>query len=350
MKKSVIIIILLVLTLIIPHTLEVRGYSNIYQKTYYNNNMPYIVVSIPSLAMIVKHITGNASIIDTILPEGVDPHSYSLTVEDVEKINKADLLILADVEHLTLEAQILEISENKIFLDFKNYTAYGAYMIDIPGFKHNFHGYWIYPDNALAIAEAIHDTLSSMFPQLKEHYDENLNVFKEKISELKMEFRAVSEKYGLNNTGVAIAVPGVAYIAKMFGFEIKALFIKGPGRFINATEIAKIENDIRSGKIKYIVCESILKDAKAGELSEQIAEDTGIQVIYVSIFSLRILKDYFSLMTYNIAAVESVVSHQEGGKDQQLQLFSMYIVVGILAIISFIEGFIIFRMRKSIEE
>ncbi len=337
--------------LIIPSILTFAHntyFANAYKIEEKGNN-PYIVVSIPSLATIVKEVVGNITKVDTILPEGVDPHSYSLTVKDIEKIRNADILILADKEHLTLEQQILENAPGKIYFDFENYTQYGAYMISIPGFEKNFHGYWLYPDNARAIAVTIAQKLEELYPNYSEIIQNNLNVFKSKLNLFLSNLEKFVNKYQLNGTHVAIAVPGIAYIAKMFGFTIRALFVKGPNRFINATELAEVERLIENGTIKYILCEEILREGKPGQIAQQISEDTGALVIYVTAFSMSNIQDYVALLTYNVGVIKASLEHT----DSQGSIFDAilaYITIGVISLIALIEGFLIFRIRRSVEE
>ena len=151
----------------------------------------HIVASMASLKIIVSEIVGNLSIsVDYIIPDGVDPHSYSLTTNDVNKLSSANLLVLADTEHLTIEANMRNYAGSAIVLDFVNYTKYGAVMLTIPGLKHNFHGYWIYPDNSLAIAKAVVVELTSVLPQYESVFESNYKMFEKRINSIKQSFGA----------------------------------------------------------------------------------------------------------------------------------------------------------------
>jgi len=312
----------------------------------------HIVASMASLKIIVNEIVGNLSIsVDYIIPDGVDPHSYSLTTNDVSKLSSADLLVLADTEHLTIESNMRSYASSAVVLDFVNYTKYGAVMLSIPGLEHNFHGYWIYPNNALAIAKAIAIELSTALPQYSSVFELNYNMFEKRINSINNEYQSISNQYALNNTGVVIAVPGAAYFAAILGFNICATIVKGPNRFINVTELSEIEKDIRDGIIKYVILPVSLTEAKPGEISNQLSRDTGVTIIYVKLFLIGTFNTYSNFMSYNIGYIESQVAH--GGSTvsvSSVNTFLYYFIIGLLTFISIAEGLIIFKYRRIVEE
>ena len=312
----------------------------------------HIVASMNSLKILVNEIVGNLSIpVDYIIPDGVDPHSYSLTTNDVNKLSSANLLVLADMEHLTIESNMRGYASSAIVLDFANYSKYGAVMLPIPGFEHDFHGYWMYPDNSLAIAKALVVTLTTALPQYKEAFEANYKIFESRISTIKAEFQTLSKQYSLNNEGVVIAVPGVAYFAFSLGFNISATLVKGPNRFINVTELSEVEENIRDGLIKYVLLPVSLIEGKPGEISAQLSRDTGIAIIYVKIFLIGNFDSFSDFISYDIGYIESQLAH--GGSTSTASssnLLLYYFIIGLLSLISISEGLIIFKYRRIVEE
>jgi len=258
---------------------------------------------------------------------------------------------LADTEHLTIEANMRNYASSAIVLDFVNYTKFGAVMLAIPGLEHNFHGYWIYPDNSLAIAKAVVVELTSALPQYKSVFESNYKMFEKRINSIKAEFQSISKRYVLNNTGVVIAVPGAAYFAFSLGFNVCATIVKGPNRFINITELSEIEKNIRDGLIKYVVLPVSLTEAKPGEISNQLSRDTGVTILYVKLFLIGNFETYSDFMSYNVGYIESQVAH--GGGDisaSSVNFFLYYFIIGLLTLISIAEGLIIFKYRRIVEE
>jgi ABC-type Zn uptake system ZnuABC Zn-binding protein ZnuA len=308
-----------------------------------------VVTSISVIGEIVKDIGGSRVSVYSILPEGVDPHDYALTVDNIQKASKADLLVFASVENFSLERSILENVPNKPYLDLSDYMHYNAVLLDIPSFQRNFHGYWIKPENALAIAKAVHEKLVELDPDGKDIYDYNLQIFEEKIADLNRFLEKVSEDYNMKNLKVAIAVPGAAYVADAFKMKIASVFLKSPGQFINASELAELEAAIKTSEISLLICPEIMKDAKAGEISEQISRDTGVPVVYVRVFGIDGM-NYFELMMYNAGILKGTISYMDGYErfhsDIVLWLYTVLIISVVIAII---EAFVIYKARKKVE-
>ena len=332
-------IILILLLSIFPWITNVRAQENTIK----------IVASMETFAAIAKFIGGDRVSVEYILPEGADPHDYSLTYSDVEKIKSADILVLAHSDFFSLEQQILENSKGKLYVDFPDYEKYNLTILAIPGIEKNYHGYWIYPDNALAIAHAITEKLMQYDPEHEELYERNLAMFEEKISQLKQLLKEVSIENGLRGYGAIIAVPGAAYLAYAFGMSIKASLLKGPGRFINASELTRIREEAKRGSIKIIFCPVSLFSGKVGELAREVSKETGIPIAYVRIFSSGGLTDYFALMMYNIGVVSSVERERSASISDEV-LVLLYTALAILFIIAFVELLIIYKYKKQAEE
>lgn len=336
----------------IGNDLQPHNQYNYISQTIHSNVEINIVVSMPTIAIIVREIVGNITNVETILPDGVDPHSYQLTPSDIEKISKADVLVLADIAHLTLEESILKNApETVIFVDYSNYTENGAFMISVPGITENFHGFWTHPDNAMAIAKTIYDVLTSIDSENAILYEQNFNSFKSRMNDLKRAIAKTITDYDLEGTGVAVAVPGIAYFAYMLNMSIEAMFVKGPNRFVNASEIAEIEEYIAKGKITMILCPEIMKDTKPGTISKQISEETGISVIYIRIFSTHKFNSYIDFMSYNLGLLEGALNKvQEYQIGTGVDISLLFSSVGVLSLIAILEGYFLFRYKRRLEE
>ncbi len=306
-----------------------------------------VVSTLELYASIAEYIGDGFIDADYILPEGADPHDYSLAPGDIDKIQSADLLVLADSKFFTLEKNMLNHYSGAT-VDIDDYKKYNLTIMSLTGFGKNYHGYWIYPDNALAIAKAIHDKLVLLDPVHRDVYDSNLETFADKIYSLKSLLYKTSLDNNLYGRGAIIAVPGAAYLALAFGLEIKASLLKGPGSFVNSSELDQIYRETHEGLIKLILCPESLRDGKPGEISRQLSRDTGLPVIYVRIFSMYGLRDYFALMTYNAGALSN--ANNIGASSGENDLFIWYLIsVSILFLIVIVESVVIFLYKRRAE-
>jgi len=322
--------------------------------TQENQKKITVVCSLEALAGIAQRIGGGYVEVDFIVPEGVDPHDYSLTPGDIEKASRADIIVLANSKFLSLEADlketILELNASKIFLDFGDYGKYGVTILSVPGIEKNYHGYWLYPDNAVAIAKAIKDSLVAVSPSLADFFDRNLNEFIREIDVMKSKMIETAQELGLIHRGALLAVPATGYIAYSFGMIPKALILKAPGSYASSQEIMYIEEKIENGEIVLALCPDRLRDAKPGQLLEAIRSRTGVPIAYVRVFALGGLKDYLGLLAYNLGVMRTVeVGTDRDHGSEELCLY-LGLVMIFTVIISVVEAFVIFRMRKLAEE
>lgn len=297
-----------------------------------------IVVSIGSLKSIVEEICGEYASMDVIIPEGSDPHSYSLTSEDYDKIEKADLIILANSENLGIEREIREAFPDKNYLDFEDYASYGAEFHSLPGFgEKNFHGYWLYPSNALAIGRAVAEKMKFVDPEHKDYYEEAYKSFRERVLSA---WEYINES--LEQSSCIVAVPGVAYMAETMRMNVKGTLLKEPNSFVQGSELKKYADMMKRGEIRYVVCPEELKDTNIDKFSKEFASENDGEVIYLKIFSGKM--PYDSLLYYNSAAVLRPLKESDG------ESLLWILATAILAVVAVLEFLIIIRWKRRLME
>jgi len=297
-----------------------------------------IVVSIGSLKSIAEEICGEYANIEVVIPEGSDPHSYSLTSEDYAKIEKADLILLANSENIGIEREIRDAFPNKNYLDFEDYALYGAEFHPLQGFgDKNFHGYWLYPSNALAIGKAVAEKMKSFDSEYKDYYEEAYESFRNRVFDA---WKYINET--LEQTSCIVAVPGVAYMAEALKMDVKGTLLKEPNSFVQGSELKKYADMMQSGEIKYIVCPEELKDTNVDKFSKEFASENGGEVIYLKIFSGKM--PYDSLLYYNSAA--ALRPMEKGNGVSLLWIFT----TAILAVVAALEFLIIVRWKRRLME
>ncbi|HHE75526.1 MAG TPA: ABC transporter substrate-binding protein, partial [Candidatus Aciduliprofundum boonei] len=239
-RAGVLLIFLLLVSLdIIP--VSVKAYSG---------EKIHIVATLQIFATLAEKVGGEMVSVDYIVPQGMDIHSYSLKYEDVKKLEKGDLIILASSEFFSLDNSILQKFQNKEILDFSDYNA-TIYSLD--GIKRNLHGYWLYPKNALNIARAIEKKLEKINPANSGYYKDNLINFENELNKAITTLNALQRECNLQNSTALLAVPGTYYIVKAMEIKIEGSILKGPNQFIGNEEIEEIKEKIKRGEIDFIV-------------------------------------------------------------------------------------------------
>ncbi len=300
-----------------------------------------VVCTLQIFSTIVKDVGGDLVSVDYIVPQGTDIHDYSLTQKDMDKINSADLIVLASSEFFSIDKKIKDFAKGKQILDFQDYNATVYPLGDI---KRNVHGYWLYPNNALNISRAIYLKLSSMLPSSKNYFHENYLLFQKNVEDAEKYVNMLSRESNLRNKTALLAVPGVFYVVKSVGMKIAGSIVEGPNKFISPQEISRLEDSIRNGKINCIVNARGLENSRAGNIAKQISRDTGIKIVYVDVFSAD---NYTSTLLSNTAALSSAKYVDEYTFTSCDYLPYLYIIL-VLGVFSLMFGYMAYVYRREL--
>lgn len=308
-----------------------------------DNSKISVVATLDVFASLAKRIGGDYVTADYIVPSGTDIHSYSLTSADVGKINNADLVILASSEFFSLDSQIKENSQGKVVLDFNDYNAT---LLPLGDMEKNPHGYWLYPDNAIGIANAIQRTLTSMDPEHASYYLRNYEAFVSEVNNTLEIARGIVKESGMVGKGVLLAVPGTFYIAKALGLDIRGVLVEGPNQFPSQSDMNRYVNEIENGDISLILNAQNLEGSKAGQIAIELSRMTGVRVAYIEIFSAD---NYTELLLHDssvIASAPYISSYESQSCDVSAYIYTIASLFVLLAIVSYVA----YRYRRNLLE
>ncbi len=253
---------------------------------------PLVVVTVSDLKPIVEDICGGYCNVASLLEPNEDPHHFSLSSSDLKLLKKAELIVLANSELLGFESKIKSEFDNVIDFD-----DYGVILKDYPGYAANPHGYWLYPQNALAIAKAVARKLSEIHPTNADGFERNYQKFEHRVIAAADEAAKIAS--GVRGEKFVAMVPGVCYIASTFNAEVAAVLLSEGAGFVSGKTLEEVKTKLRSGEYAGIIVPEFMKGSKGGELAEQLARDTGCRIAYVR-FSAGDLS-YDSLLIFNAA-------------------------------------------------
>jgi ABC-type Zn uptake system ZnuABC Zn-binding protein ZnuA len=112
-----------------------------------------IVATIPPLASIAREIAGDRAEVYYIIPTNSDPHQYSLSPRDVSLAESSDLFISVGTEPFIKKLNVRRA------LSWDDWIKAGIVVKD-----DNPHYLWLYPENAVKIAETIERKLEEIDP------------------------------------------------------------------------------------------------------------------------------------------------------------------------------------------
>ena len=300
-----------------------------------------VVCTLQVFSTMAKEIGRNRVSVDYIVPQGSDIHDYSLTQSDINKINSADLIILASSEFFSVDHNIKSFAKGKESLDFEDYNVTLYSLGDI---QRNVHGYWMYPSNAINISHAIYIKLSEMDPNSADYFHSNYISFLNDVRKAENYIHVLIKEFDLKNRTSLLAVPGVFYVVKTLDIGVAGSILEGPNNFISPNEISKIEDEIKEGKINFIVNAKGLEDSRAGNIAEEISKDTGVKIVYVDIFSVD---NYTATLIKNSAILSSsdyIYEYPESSCD----VYPYVYAIAVVSIISVVLGYMAYRYRREL--
>ena len=342
MGRKIITIMLaayLILSILIPSINEVSGEDNARAQGKIE-----VAVSLPDMMSIVRAVGGNYTDCFNILPEGGDPHSFTPTAEQLNRIKKSNIVVFAMSNEFSYESQIKDSLKDDnyqgIVLDFQtDYVPRGAELLNFPGFKNCIHGYWMKPENGIAIAGAVAEALIRAGAPA-EAINASLNLFVHETEVMKEKGRELVKEAGLDGKSMVAAVPAVNYILESFGLEVGAILVKEGAGFVSGSELAEIGKDLKAGKYTAVACPEAFKDAKAGEISRQLARDYGTKIVYLKMFYIE---ESYSGMGYENAARISM--SQSGESSSCSNSGVLFFTAAALGVVAVLEGLLLLKPR-----
>jgi len=258
---------------------------------------PLVITSIAPIAEIVREAFGESVQVEYLVPPGVDPHQYQLTPEQIEKIQKADVIVT--IGHLPLEEKIEELEKEGILkgevLGIEDYQRYGFRYLPERWYnnKYNPHGIWLDPYNALAIAEATKEALKSRYSG-QNIFEAQYSLFKAKVEAIILAY----QKMNLSEKQAIIELPSQQYALEWMGIEVIAS-IK-PEEEIPAKSVDELLEIVKTVDVIVYSADSpeSLKNA-ALELSRK----TGVPTIGIS--TIWSEKEYTEVLIQNSANIVS---------------------------------------------
>jgi len=314
------------------------------------NNKIVITVSMPSIGWIVNDVGGNFIKIIYIVPVGGEPHIFQLTPEKLTSLKDTDLFVFTG--NLDFEKRIMEEYPDKeyLYLDWAS-VSFGGYdikLLSLPNTSgYNPHGYWMYPDNALAIAKAVVDKLIKIDPQHENYYRLRLEIFREYVARIDSEFMKIAQQYKLDKADVVISSPEIQYIISLLNVSIVGVLARGHGSGVSGIELSMATEALKKSEFPLVIVSETFEYLNLRGPVEQIAGEAGAKVVHLKFYS-SVGDSYLALMMYNIGVLSSSLSNYPRFSFQASpEIITIFLVLTLaLTSIVIVEALYIHRLRE----
>lgn len=281
------------------------------------------VVAVESfLADIVQNVAGDRLVVETLMPSGLDPHSFEPTPKDVAKISDSDILFingagleewLVDIIETLPEDQL--IIEASAGLESRTETEEDHAedeMEEEIGHDHEYDPhFWLNPLLVVKYVENIRDGLISIDPEGAEIYTSNTENYIVQLEELDQYIQEKITQIPAERRLIVTNHESFGYFADRYGFTVVGTILQSvsSGASPSAQQIAELVEEMRSSEVSAIFMET----GSNSELAEQLSNETGIKVVY-DLYTHSISEEgsnapnYIELMKYNVEQMVSALA------------------------------------------
>jgi ABC-type Zn uptake system ZnuABC Zn-binding protein ZnuA len=272
------------------------------------------VIAVESfLADLVQNVAGDRVQVETLIPQGLDPHSFEPTPKDVAQINDSDILFingagleewLVDIlENLPADKVIVEASaglESRPVED-ENQSASEVHGED-EHHEMNPH-FWLDPNLVQTYIQNIRDALISIDPAGSDIYTTNADNYIKQLQELDTYIKEKVSTIPQEKRLIVTNHESFGYFADRYGFTVVGTIIHSvsTGSSPSAQQLAELVDQMRATGAMAIFMET----GSNSDLADQLSAETGIKVVYDLYTHSTSPADgpaatYIDLMKYNV--------------------------------------------------
>lgn len=182
-----------------------------------DDEKPSVVTTIGMIADIAENLAGDFVKVTALMGPGVDPHLYKATASDVQKLDRASLILYGG---LHLEGKMGDVFET---LGAMKPTV--AVSEAIPS-EYLFAGdphVWFDVSLWLYAVDAAHEALVALLPEHRDAIDANYERYHRQLVELDAYVRQMAERLSEEQRVLITAHDAFEYFGRAYGFEVKGM-------------------------------------------------------------------------------------------------------------------------------
>jgi ABC-type Zn uptake system ZnuABC Zn-binding protein ZnuA len=245
-----------------------------------NQGSTFRVLAVESfLADIAQNVAGKRLTVDTLIPLGMDPHTFEPTPADLTHIADCQLLIIngAGMENWLNKiitnagghCQVIEASAGLV-----NRTAPGVAPSNPPEMDPHF---FMDPILVIHYVENIRDAFSKLDPAGQPEYTQNALAYIQQLKDLDAWISAQAAQIPVEKRLIVTNHESLGYYADRYHFKVVGTILPSASSEAqpSAQQIARLVEMIHQTGVKAI----FLETGNNIDLAQHIAQDTGIKVI-----------------------------------------------------------------------
>lgn len=218
------------------------------------------------MAEFTRAVGGDLIDVETLVPDGVEPHDWEPTPRDLTRLGKSKIFVYNGHVESWAEAALTALSERKI-----TPVEAGQDLCKING-RLDPH-VWVSPAKALLEVEKITNSLCNVDAQHAENYKKNSAAYNQQLQKLDEELKAISKTSPKKKFITAHAAFG--HLAADYGLEQLSIAGISPEAEPTPKDLQRLISLVKKEKVKYIFMETLASP----KLAELIAKETGAKIL-----------------------------------------------------------------------
>lgn len=264
---------------------------------------PRIYTSFYAIYDFASEIAGDKADIYNIVPTGTEPHDWEPTVQDMAKLNNADVLFYngLGMEHWIDKVQGSLSGSGTKFVQLSE----GVEVKADAGDPH----IWLDPSNVKIMCDNIYETLCEIDPDNKALYEANYNNYIVQLSSLDQTYMDAIDKLPENNRSIVVSHEAYSYLCDAYGLNQVPIDGISADSEPSPEKMMELINFIKDNNIKYIFYEELVSQKTA----QTLADETGAQLLPLNPFEglteeeIANGDNYISVMLENLENIKTAL-------------------------------------------
>ncbi len=217
----------------------------------------FVVTTIGMIADTAAEIGGERVDAVALMGPGVDPHLYKASAGDVDRLQKADLILFNGLHLEARMGDMLEkISANRPVVAVGESLDESKLISDESfGGTHDPH-IWFDVSNWMVVADTITEALVKADPEGKDTYEANSAAYRSKLEELDQYVRDTISSIDEHQRVLITAHDAFHYFGRAYGMEVRGLQGISTVTEAGAKDVQNLADYIAGKKIRAIFIES----------------------------------------------------------------------------------------------
>lgn len=278
-----------------------------------DSEKPKVITTYSVLYDLTRNIAGDQAEVSSLVPVGVDPHTYEPTPGDLRRVSEADLIIYNGFGLEIWFNKLIEAAGkgDQVVVASEYITPF---LIQAEG---PFAGQpdphaWMDPLMVGDYVERIREALIDIDPQGAEIYTANAARYLDELTQLDAWIRQQLMKIPPQNRKLVTTENAMRYFAESYGFEIVGwIYTLAPEEDISARRLVELIEQVREKKVPALFVDITLNP----RMIERVSEETGVPIagsLYIDSLSEpgKGADTYLSMMRANVELLVNALGEE----------------------------------------